>query len=99
MCKSLLQSTSVNILSDGGETLAMTAAQNGHMDLLDYLVRVERCDTTIKAHSGGNLLTRAVTHGSERMVRYILDSPLCAGLDKNAMQSGMTSIMIAATKG
>ena len=38
----------------GGETFVMTAAAQGHLDVVDYLVRVHPgTDVSVKANSGG----------------------------------------------
>lgn len=96
MVKRLLDGMDVNTANEGGTTLLMLAASEGHLDVVDYLIRERGADVKRKTDRGGNVVTAAAKAGFGRTLSYILD---VEGVDIDAIDSGMTALMLATQRG
>jgi ankyrin repeat protein len=102
--KMMMPNFDVNTKNEGGETLVMMAAKQGHVDIVDLLIKEYGADLTLKMDVGGNVITSAArgtaVGKSEMTLNYLVQPEIRKlGADIDAKLEGYNALMMAAKCG
>lgn len=60
--------------TENGENILHLAVRKGDLDMIEYILSLDRIDTTLKTASGENILHIAARYGHANVMRYIIEN-------------------------